>query len=132
MLVECVAVEIESFYCVSRLFSKELRYPQNLLRSERITSIHPVARQALVNQYCPKESRADAMLQDSDKDCLTRLDLGRRRHSTVRIKEKVDYFGLRNFKPCLDQMEDLKLATPNYALQMADALAGHHALGGTD
>ena len=56
------------------------------------------------------------MLQDSNKDCLTRLYLRRRRHSTIRIKEKVDHLGLRNSKLYLDQMADLESGIPSYAL----------------
>lgn len=109
-----------------RLFPKELRYPENLLRSERIPPIHMVARHALINEYCPEGLGVNAMLQDSNKDCLIRPYLGRRRHSTIRVKEKVEYFSLRNFKLCLDQMEDLELDCSYYALQMADVLAIMH------
>ena len=109
-----------------RLFPKEIRYPENLLRSERIPPIHMVARHALINEYCPEGLSVNAMLQDSNKDCLIRLYLGRRRHSTIRVKEKVEYFSLRNFKLCLDQMEDLALDSSYYALQMADVLAIMH------
>ena len=109
-----------------RLFPKETRYPENLLRSERIPPIHMIARHALICEYCPEGLSVKAMLQDSNKDCLIRLYLGRRRHSTIRVKEKVEYFSLRNFKLCLDQMEDLELDSSYYALQMADVLAIMH------
>lgn len=65
------------------------------------------------------------MLQNSNKDCLIRLYLGRRRHSTIRVKNKVD-FSLWYFKLCLDQTEDLRLDTLYHALEMADALAIMH------
>ena len=109
-----------------RLFPEEIRHPENLLRSERIPPIHMVARHALINEYCPEGLGVNAMLQDCNKDCLIRLYLGRRRRSTIRVKEKVEYFSLRNFKLCLDQMEDLELDCSYYALQMADALAIMH------
>lgn len=100
-----------------RLFPKDRRYPENLLRSKRIPPVHLIAKHALINQYCPEGLGFDAMLQDSNKDCLVRLYL---------VKEKVDHSGLRNFKLCLDQMEDLELDTLIYPLQVADALAIMH------
>lgn len=109
-----------------RLFPQDWREPEDLLRSERIPPVHLVARHALIDQFCPEGLKVEAMLQDSNKDCLIRLYLGKRRHSTVRVKDEVDYFGLRDFKLCLDQMEDLGLDTLDYALPMADALAIMH------
>ena len=109
-----------------RLFPKEMRYPENLPRSEHIPPIHMVARHALINEYCPEGLGVNAMLQDSNKDSLIRLYLDRRRNSTIRVKEKVEYFSLRNFKLCLDQMEDLELDSSYYAFQMADVLAIMH------
>ena len=109
-----------------RWFPKDCRCPENLLRSERIPPVHLVARYALIDQYCPEGLKVDATLQDSNKDCLIRLYLGRRRRSTVRVKKTVDYFGLRNSELCLDRMEDLGVDTLNYALPMADALAVMH------
>ena len=83
-------------------------------------------RHALLDQYCPEELNADVILQDSNKDCIIRLYLGRRHHSTVRVKEKVEYFDLQNLQLCLDQMEELGLDTIKYDLPIADALAIMH------
>ena len=122
-----ISKEDKAWWAVhEHLFPKDVRFPEDLLRSERIPPVHLVARLALINQYCPEELKIEAMLQDSNKDCLIRPYLGHRRDSTVRVKEKVYVFGLRNFNLCLDQMEDLGLNIAEYAVAMADALAIMH------
>lgn len=122
--MEPISKEDKRWWAVlDRLLPKDYRCQENLLRSERIPPFHLIARHALINQFCPEGLGFDAMLQDRHKDCLTRLYLRRRRHSNIRIKEKVDYLGLRSFKLYLDQIPDLKSGIPSYALQVADALA---------
>lgn len=108
------------------LCTQRCHFPEDLLRSERIPSVHLVARYALIDQYCPEELKVNAIDQDSNKDCLVRLYLGRRRDSTVRVEEKVNCFGLRNFKLYLDQMEDLRFNFLDYAFPIADPLAIVH------
>ena len=86
-----------------RLFPEDCRYLENLLRSERIPLVHLFAKHALINQYYPEGLRVDTMLQDSNKDCLIRLYLGRRRQSTIHVKETANCFGLWNFKLYLEK-----------------------------
>lgn len=109
----------------ARMFADGDRTPEDLLLSERIPPVHDVARRALIDQYCPEELKAGARLQDSNKDCLVRLYLGKRRDLVPRIRPR-QFFGLQNFPLCLDQMQDLGLETQQYAIVMAEALAMMH------
>ncbi|MCJ1460362.1 hypothetical protein MMC28_010742 [Mycoblastus sanguinarius] len=107
------------------LFPEGQRISENLLLTEHIAPINLVARDALIDQYCPEGLRAAAKLQTGNDDCLVRLYLGKRRDSTSRQKSP-SMFGLRNFQLCLDQMQGLGLDTETFAFAMAEALAVMH------
>ena len=109
------------------MFPPEDRTPENLLISEHIPPIHAIGRNALMDYFCPEKLRPGARLQDSNKDCLVRLYLGKRRDHITRLRpgDKTS-FGIRNFPLCLDQMEDIGLDTKAFASAMADTLALLH------
>lgn len=95
--------------------------------------MHVIARDALVDYYCPEGLKAGAKVQDSNDDCLVRLYLGKRRDKTTRRRPGPKrFFGLRNFPLCLDQMQDLGLDTHHFASVMAETLAFLHWKVGID
>ena len=109
------------------LFPPEDRTPENLLISEHIPPIHAIGRNALMDYFCPEKLRPGAKLQDSNKDCLIRLYLGKRRDHITRLRPGAKtYFGIRNFPLCLDQMEDIGLDIMAFASVMAETLALLH------
>ena len=109
------------------MFPPEDRTPENLLISEHIPPIHAVGRNALMDYFCPEKLRPGAKLQESNKDCLIRLYLGKRRDHITRLRPGAKtYFGIRNFPLCLDQMEDIGLDTMAFASAMAETLALLH------
>lgn len=109
----------------ARLFADGDWTPEDVLISEQIPPVHPAARDALIDCYCPVKLKDGAKSQNSNNDCLVRLYLGKRRDHTTRLKPR-DLFGLRNFPLCLDQMQVLGLDTTRYAVAMAEALAIMH------
>ena len=78
------------------MFPPEDRTPENLLISEHIPPIHAIGRNALMDYFCPEKLRPGAKLQDSNKDCLIRLYLGKRRDHITRLRPGAKtYFGIR-------------------------------------
>ena len=111
----------------THMFPPEDRTPENLLISEHIPPIHAIGRNALIDYFCPEKLIPGAKLQDSNKDCLIRLYLGKRRDHITRLRPGAKtYFGVRNFPLCLDQMEDVGLDTMAFASAMAETLALLH------
>lgn len=80
----------------ARLFAEEGRRTEDLLISERIPPVHLIARQALIDYYCPKALKIGARGQSSNNDCLVRLYKGKRRDMTKRHRPR-RFFGLRKF-----------------------------------
>ncbi|KAB5527934.1 zinc finger protein-domain-containing protein [Coniochaeta sp. 2T2.1] len=97
--------------------------PSAALISQRILPLPKIAREALISLYCPPALQAAAMADRSNRDCLARIYLGRRRPENARLAPN---FSLRNFNLCLDQMLDLKLPVNYYASAMGEALAVIH------
>ncbi|KAJ5543371.1 hypothetical protein N7535_005799 [Penicillium sp. DV-2018c] len=97
--------------------------PAMCLLTERILPLPKVARQALIDTYCPVSFRDIASSQDTNRDCLARIYLGRRRPTDPVPPAN---FTLRNFNLCLDQMIDLGLPVYDYAQAIAEALATIH------
>jgi hypothetical protein len=96
--------------------------PAMALVSQRILPIPKVARQALIDKYCPAPSRALAALNDKNRDCLARVYLGRRRLLDILSAN----FRLRNFNLHLDQIVELNLPVKYFASAMGEALAVIH------
>ncbi|CAI7632905.1 unnamed protein product [Penicillium discolor] len=82
-----------------------------------------LARQALIDAYCPVPSRLAVMSHDTNRDCLARIYLGRRRDAN---DPPARNFTLRNFNLCLDQMIELDLPIQHYARAIGQALAIMH------
>jgi hypothetical protein len=97
--------------------------PSDALFSERILPLPKIAREALVALYCPPELQRSVLDNDSNRDCLARIYLGKRRAQNTPLAPN---FTLRNFNLCLDQMLDLDLPVHDYASAMGEALAVTH------
>ena len=108
-------------------FPERYKTPGNLLISERIPPLPRSVRNALIDLYLPStfpQASKDAVKEDpSNRDCLARIYLGKRRDSTRRPSRM---FTLRNFNLHMDQMEELSLDVQALATGMADALAIMH------
>ena len=73
--------------------------------------------------YCPPDLQPAAAVDPSNRDCLARIYLGKRRPQNAPLAPN---FSLRNFNLCLDQMLSLKLPVNYYASAMGEALAVIH------
>ncbi|KAI9868494.1 MAG: hypothetical protein M1813_005938 [Trichoglossum hirsutum] len=102
-------------------FPKEHQFRNNVLCCERILPIPKIIRESLIDEYCPANFRTNAKSDPSNKDCLVRLYLGKRREP-----RPSRFFTLRNFLLHLDQMEDLEHDVHGIAANMAGALAVMH------
>ncbi|KAL5116090.1 hypothetical protein ACEQ8H_005986 [Pleosporales sp. CAS-2024a] len=99
-----------------------LKEPSNLVCAERILPLAKPIRESLIDLFAPKAADHLALKTDaSNKDCLVRLYLGKRRE---RINNK--FFQLRNFTMHLDQMEELELNIYQLAFAMGEAMAIMH------
>ena len=74
--------------------------PAMALISQRILPLPKLVREALIRKYCPAEFQAGVASNPTNRDCLARVYLGRRRHTTVPSAN----LKLRNFNLHLDQM----------------------------
>ena len=99
-----------------------LKEPSNLLCAERILPLAKPIRESLIDIYAPKGADLQSFKADaSNKDCLVRMYLGKRRE---RVNNK--FFQLRNFNLHLDQMEELDLNVFEFASAIGQALAIMH------
>lgn len=96
--------------------------PAMALVSQRILPLPKIARQALIDTYCADQYRAAVAADATNRDCLARLYLGRRRAT----KMPPPNFTLRNFNLHLDQMADLNFPVYNLAHAIGEALAIIH------
>lgn len=96
--------------------------PAMVLVSERILPLPKIAREALIEKYCSADSRAFVIANQTNRDCLARVYLGRRRVTTTPPPN----FTLRNFNLHLDQMIDLRYPVDKLASDMGEALAIMH------
>lgn len=97
--------------------------PSMALITERILPLPKIAREVLVALYCPSESQSSVLNDGTNRDCLARIYLGKRRAQNTPLAPN---FTLRNFNLCLDQMLDLDLPVNDYASAMGEALAVTH------
>ncbi|CAG8306680.1 unnamed protein product [Penicillium nalgiovense] len=97
--------------------------PAMALITERILPLPKLARQALIDAYCPAPSQLAVRAHDTNRDCLARIYLGRRRG--VNDPPPAN-FTLRNFNLCLDQMIELNLPIQHYAKAIGQAMAIMH------
>ena len=102
----------------------------NTIISTRIPPLPAPVRERIIDRYCPPELSAKIKGNLGDEDCLVRPYLGRRRvgQRTSRFRA----FTLRNFPLHVDQMEELRMDTFQYAALLADALALMHWIAQVD
>jgi hypothetical protein len=101
---------------------ESLRLPSMALITERILPLPRVARQALINTYCPLYLRPAASASPTNRDCLAGIYLGRRRADAPPSPN----FTLRNFNLCLDQILELNIPAASFAAAMGESLAVIH------
>lgn len=108
---------------------QSLSLPSMVLITERILPLPKVARLALINKYCPAPLRAIVASNPSNRDCLARVYLGRRRPANL---PPTPNFTLRNINLFLDQQLELNLPVQLFAAAMGEALAIIHWAANVD
>jgi Zinc finger protein len=109
--------------------------PCNILQSQRIPFVPKPIREILIDKYCPSSLIPEIKASDTNKDCLIRPYLGRRRVMKAGNPSKFRAFSLRNFPLHIDQMEELGIVLSDmkfYAKTMASTLAMMHWHGQID
>jgi hypothetical protein len=107
---------------MDRFPAQFLTAPSNLLCAERILPLAKPIRESLIDLYAPKKADIASLKADaSNKDCLVRIYLGKRRERPNNL-----FFQLRNFNLHLDQMEELQLDANEFASAIGEALAVVH------
>ncbi|KAL4881648.1 zinc finger protein-domain-containing protein [Aspergillus karnatakaensis] len=109
--------------------------PCTMIHAQRIPPVSKGARRLLTERYCPKPLISEIMTSDTNRDCLIRPYLGRRRIQTTSSRSKFQAFSLRNYPLHLDQMEEPGIPREDiigYARTMADALAVMHWVAEVD
>ncbi|OJJ05164.1 hypothetical protein ASPVEDRAFT_31571 [Aspergillus versicolor CBS 583.65] len=102
--------------------------PCNMIHAQRIPPISENVRRLITERYCPPQLVREIMDSETNRDCLIRPYLGRRRHHTKRAS-RFQAFSLRNYPLHVDQMEELGISESDitgYAQSMAEALAVMH------
>lgn len=100
-----------------------LPLPTPALITEHILPLPRIARQALIERYCPPEFQASVRADPTNRDCLARLYLGSRRQRPDLLSPN---FTLRDFNLHLDQILELELPVVLFARAMGEALAIIH------
>ncbi|KAJ5381947.1 zinc finger protein-domain-containing protein [Penicillium cataractarum] len=100
-----------------------LPLPTPALVTEHILPLPKIARQALIERYCPPGLQANVSADPTNRDCLARLYLGSRRQRPELLSPN---FTLRNFNLHLDQMLEMELPVLLFASAMGEALAIIH------
>ena len=95
----------------------------HVLCLERIQPLLRVAREDLIDIFCPESGRKEAKEMLANEDCIARLYLGSR---TRRSTGPQRFFSLRNFPLRLDIAENINLDIDLYVRQMAVGLAICH------
>lgn len=116
-------------------FPPDYRAPCNLIQSQRIPPFSEATRQLLIQSFCPRGLVSEISASVSNKDCLIRPYLGRRRTPRPHNSSRFAPFSLRNFPLHVDQMELLEISTNDmnrYTMIMAEALAMMHWVAEVD
>ncbi|OJJ56229.1 hypothetical protein ASPSYDRAFT_48510 [Aspergillus sydowii CBS 593.65] len=103
--------------------------PCSMIHAQRIPPISENARRLIAERYCPPQLISEIMDSDTNRDCLIRPYLGRRRRHTTQRASRFQAFSLRNYPLHVDQMEELGIPERDitgYARSMAEALAVMH------
>ncbi|KAL4916997.1 zinc finger protein-domain-containing protein [Aspergillus aurantiobrunneus] len=100
--------------------------PCNMIHAQRIPAMNAETRRLLTERYCPQELVKEILNSDTNRDCLIRPYLGRRRISRP---SKFKAFSLRNYPLHIDQMVEIGVPEQDvhgYVRTMAEALAVMH------
>ncbi|KAF2812949.1 uncharacterized protein BDZ99DRAFT_411298, partial [Mytilinidion resinicola] len=106
--------------------------PRDVLCTERILPIPKELRHAIIDAWCPEDLREKAKAEPTNRDCLIRVYLGKRRRDPT-TSRPLKMFQLRNYNLHVDQI--MELAIEEYgevAENMGRALAVLHWLVATD
>ncbi|KAI9373469.1 zinc finger protein-domain-containing protein [Aspergillus egyptiacus] len=109
--------------------------PCNTIHAQRIPTVSEATRRLLVERYCPTQLVSEILDSDTNRDCLIRPYLGRRRTQTAGSHSRFKPFSLRNYPLHIDQMEEMGISEDDllgYARIMAEALAVMHWAAGVD
>lgn len=109
--------------------------PCNMIHAQRISPVSEKARKLLIETYCPPQLVSEISSSETNRDCLLRPYLGRRRTQTTTRRSRFQAFSLRNYPLHVDQMEEIGLSTDTiigYARAMAEALAVMHWVAEVD
>lgn len=88
------------------------------LVTERIYPFAQAARECLIDRFCAPRARETIKSSVADRDCITRVYLGRRKLSD----RPSPFYKLRNFPMSIDQMKQLNLDVDRYTIAMTDML----------
>lgn len=100
-----------------------VQLPTNLIKAERILPLSRPIRARLIDTFCPAELKESAHRDQSNRDCLIRVYLGR---SVTRSSAASRFFSLRNFPMSVDQMLKIGINMQKIASSMAGTLATLH------
>ncbi|KAJ0414390.1 zinc finger protein-domain-containing protein [Aspergillus carlsbadensis] len=105
--------------------------PCNMTEMQRIPPVSEATRELLIERYCPAEMKSAILRSDTNRDCLIRPYLGRRRiqRTSSPTRPSKCFFSLRNYPLHIDQMEGIGISEEDimgYSRTMADTLAFLH------
>jgi hypothetical protein len=93
------------------------RTPCRAYTQSRIPAAPKQVRELLIERYCPEAIQGAARASRENEDCLIRVYTGKRRGRPSQ------FFNLRNYGMCVDQMRDLNLDVSRLVEALAGALA---------
>ena len=105
--------------------------PCRTLVSERIPPLALPVREILIDKYCPTHMREKIKSNLSNRDCMVRPYLVKRRRQFNR-PSRLAFFTLRNLPLHLESLQELQLDVEGYAIAMAEALAVMHWVAEVD
>ncbi|EHK47886.1 hypothetical protein TRIATDRAFT_192157 [Trichoderma atroviride IMI 206040] len=98
--------------------------PCKAIISEKIMPVSLPFRRMIINNFIPGVDTDKILDTQTNKHCLIRPYLGRRRFQAESERpRRLRAYSLRNFPLHIDQMESIGLTPHSYAISMADALA---------
>ncbi|CEL09616.1 hypothetical protein ASPCAL12749 [Aspergillus calidoustus] len=104
--------------------------PCNMTEMQRIPPVSETTRNLLIAKYCPARLKSQITKSETNRDCLIRPYLGRRRiQRASETPRSRGFFSLRNYPLHLDQMEEIGIPEEDimgYSRTMADTLAFLH------
>ncbi|KAI9151621.1 zinc finger protein-domain-containing protein [Paramyrothecium foliicola] len=101
----------------------DFHLPAMALISQRIFPLPKVVRTALIEKFCPQNLKTSALANKTNRDCLARIYLGKRRQTNSPPSPN---FTLRNFNLHLDQMLEMGMPVLDFSRAIGQALAIIH------